>query len=174
MTNEYSIWLLPNTADTARLNNSIALLSGHLGGPVFAPHVTIQGDISTELAPLSHLLERLAACQAPLRWRVDGVESSEHFFRCLYLRLSLTPAFGLMQQATQAITRTATGLSPFPHLSLAYGEPHPNIAGLLGPLAEHYEGQELVFDQLAVCRSSKNVPIEQWCILESHSLSPAA
>jgi len=173
MTNEYSIWLLPTAADTARLNNSIALLSSHLGGPGFAPHVTIQGDITTELEPLSRLLERLAACQAPLRWRVEGVESSEHFFRCLYLRLALTPAFGLMQQATQSITRTTTGLSPFPHLSLAYGEPHPHIAGLMELLAAQYEGQELVFDQLALCRSSKNVPIDQWCILQSYPLSPA-
>lgn len=173
MSNDYSIWLLPTAADTARLNDSVALLSNHLGSPVFAPHVTIQGDITTELEPLGRLLERLAACQEPLRWRIDGVESSEHFFRCLYLRLALTPAFGLMQQATQAITRTATGLSPFPHLSLAYGEPQPQIEGLLGPLAEQYEGQELVFDQLAVCRSSRNVPIDQWCILQSYPLSPA-
>jgi len=173
MTNDYSIWLLPTAADTARLNNSIALLSSHLGGPGFAPHVTIQGDITTELEPLSRLLERLAACQAPLRWRVEGVETSEHFFRCLYLRLALTPAFGLMQQATQSITRTEAGLSPFPHLSLAYGEPHPHIAGLLELLAAQYEGQALVFDQLALCRSSKNVPIDQWCILQSYPLSPA-
>lgn len=173
MTNDYSIWLLPTAAHTARLNDSIALWSDHLGGPVFTPHVTVQGDISTEQEPLSRLLERLAACQAALRWRVDGVQSSEHFFRCLYLRLTLTPAFGLMQQATQAITRTEAGLSPFPHLSLAYGEPQPQIAGLLGPLAEQFEGQELVFDQLALCRSSKNVPIDQWCILQTYLLSQA-
>jgi len=173
MSNDYSIWLLPTAAHATRLNDNIALLSSHLGSPKFAPHVTIQGDITTELEPLSRLLERLAACQAPLRWRVDSVETSEHFFRCLYLRLALTPAFGLMQQATQAITRTATGLSPFPHLSLAYGEQQPHLASLLGPLAEQYEGQELMFDQLALCRSSKNVPIDQWCILQSYPLSPA-
>ena len=173
MTNDYSIWLLPTAADAARLNNSITLLSSHLGGPGFAPHVTIQGDITTELEPLGRLLERLAACQAPLRWRVEAVESSEHFFRCLYLRLALSPAFGLMQQATQSITRTTTGLSPYPHLSLAYGEPHPHIAGLMELLAAQYEGQELVFDQLALCRSSKNVPIDQWCILAHYPLSPA-
>lgn len=172
MTNDYSIWLLPNAAHAARLNDSIALLSDQLGGPVFAPHVTIQGDISTELEPLERLLERLAVCQAALRWRVDGVQGSEHFFRCLYLRLTLTPAFGLMQQATQAITRTEAGLSPFPHLSLAYGEQQPHVAGLLELLAAQYVGQELVFDQLAVCRSSKNVPIDQWCILQTYPLSP--
>jgi hypothetical protein len=173
MPNDYSIWLLPAAAPAAKLNNNIALLSNHLGSPGFAPHVTIQGDITTELEPLGCLLERLAACQAPLRWRVEAVESSAHFFRCLYLRLALTPAFGLMQQATQAITRTETGLSPFPHLSLAYGEPQPHIAGLLGPLAAQYEGQELVFDELALCRSSKNVPINEWCILAHYPLSPA-
>lgn len=173
MPNDYSIWLLPAAAHTARLNDNIALLSNHLGSPAFAPHVTIQGDITTELEPLGRLLERLAACLTPLRWRVDGVETSEHFFRCLYLRLAITPAFGLMQQATQAITRTETGLSPFPHLSLAYGEPQPHIAGLLAPLAAQYDGQELVFDQLAVCRSSKNVPINEWCILAHYPLSQA-
>lgn len=173
MPNNYSIWLLPAAAHAARLNDSIALLSTHLGSPVFAPHVTIQGDITIELEPLRRLLERLAACLTPLRWRVDGVESSEHFFRCLVLRLGVTPAFGLMQQATQAITRTETGLSPFPHLSLAYGEPQPHIAGLLAPLAAQYEGQELVFDQLALCRSSRNVPINEWCILAHYPLSPA-
>jgi hypothetical protein len=173
MPNDYSIWLLPAAAPAARLSDSIALMSTHLGGPVFLPHVTIQGDITTELAPLERVLERLAACLAPLRWRVDGVETSGHFFRCLYLRLAVTPAFGLMQQATQAITRTTSGLSPFAHLSLAYGQAHPHIAGMLGPLAEQYEGQDLVFDHLAVCRSSKNLPIDQWCILEHYPLSQA-
>ena len=173
MSNDFSIWLLPSAVHAARLDESIALLSSHLGSPKFAPHVTIQGDITTDLGPLSRLLERLAACQAPLRWHVEGVETSENFFRSLYLRLTLTPAFGLMQQATQAITRTTSGLSLFPHLSLAYGEPQPHIAGLLSPLAEKYEGQELVFDQLAVCRSSKNVPVNQWCILQSCPLNPA-
>jgi hypothetical protein len=173
MTNDYSLWLLPDAASTARLRDSIALLSNHLDRPQFEPHVTIQGDITTELEPLSRLMERLAACQAPLRWRVDSVACSEHFFRCLFLRLALTPAFGLMQQATQAITCTEAGLSPFPHLSLAYGEPHPHIAGLLDRLAAQYQGQALVFDQLALCHSSKNVPIDQWAILERHPLSQA-
>ncbi len=99
MSNDFSIWLLPSAVHAARLDESIALLSSHLGSPKFAPHVTIQGDITTDLGPLSRLLERLAACQAPLRWHVEGVETSENFFRSLYLRLTLTPAFGLMQQA---------------------------------------------------------------------------
>jgi hypothetical protein len=56
---------------------------------------------------------------------------------------------------------------------LAYGQVNPHIAGMLGPLAEQYEGQDLVFDHLAVCRSSKNLPIDQWCILEHYPLSQA-
>ena len=67
-----------------------------------------------------------------------------------------------MQAAARRCTRTSMGLSPYPHLSLAYGEPHPDNDRLAAVLSEEFSGREIVFDRLALCRSSKNIAINDW------------
>lgn len=170
MLSEYSIWLLPKAQDEALLTSHIAVLSMHLGGPVFSPHVTVQGDITLPRDQLDGPLSQLAKCIPPQRWRIEQVEVSEHFFRCLYLRFATGPAFADMQHTAQAITRTSQGQSPFPHLSLAYGESHPGMPQQIEPLSEILQGKYLVFDRLALCHSSKNVPIAKWRCLEQYPL----
>lgn len=171
MSHQYSVWLLPEANHEARLASHMARLSAHLGGPMFSPHVTVQGDITLPPEPLAGLLGRLAMSTAPQRWRIDQVEASDHFFRCLYLRFAAEPTFTDMQHTMEAFTRTAQGLSPFAHLSLAYVAPHPGLARLLEPLSETFVGQSLVFDRLALCQSSKHLPIADWRCLEQYPLA---
>ncbi|MSQ74460.1 MAG: hypothetical protein EXR34_01555 [Rhodoferax sp.] len=78
-----------------------------------------------------------------------------------------------MQAAAQAMTGTADGLSPFPHLSLAYGDAHVAYARQRQLLAGDYSGQTIVFDRLAICRSSSHVPISEWVCLEQLPLASA-
>lgn len=170
---QYSLWLLPEASSEARLLETIARLSVLLASPSFAPHVTVQGDIAQPLEALRAPLQRMAARCEPLRWPVRRVETSPHFFRCLYLRFDAQPAFTRLQQSARRQTATARGLSPFPHLSLAYGEPHADNAGLAEVLAEEFMGQEIVFDQIAIYRSSQSVPIPEWECLARHPLGGA-
>jgi hypothetical protein len=168
---QYSIWLLPEATCESRLLETVARLSVLLGGPSFAPHVTVQGDIALSLEPLRVVAQRMAQQCAPLRWTFAQVECSPHFFRCLYLRFAPAAEFAGLQQAARRLTGTVQGLSPFPHLSLAYGDPHPDNTGLCDILAQEFTGQEIIFDQIAICRSSKSVPIPQWDCLARFPLT---
>ncbi len=162
MVNEYSIWLLPAATQEAALAGTVGRLSTELGGPVFAPHLTIQGDLTLPLEELRGFTAGLAGRLDVQRWQVTDVENSAHFFRCLYLRFASTPGFELLQSALQALSKSTAGLSPFPHLSLAYGDAGPAHVQARADLEGEFMGQEIVFDRLSICRSSKNVAIADW------------
>ena len=159
---EYSIWLLPETVQEATLASTVSRLSDELGGTVFAPHLTIQGDLALPLEELATFTAELAGRIEVQRWPVTEVENSAHFFRCLYLRFAITPGFELLQGALRALSKTTNGLSPFPHLSLAYGNAGPHHMQARAELADEFIGREVVFDRLAISRSSKNVAIADW------------
>lgn len=169
---QYSVWLLPSAEHEDRLIEAVARLSALLAGPAFMPHVTIQGDLALPKERLATAVGMLARRTPVQRWRVDGVQTTPHFFRCLYLRFATDPAFAAMQAAAQHCSRTRSGLSPYPHLSLAYGEPQAATAGLARTLQEEFGGQDIVFDRLAIYRSSKHVPIAEWAAVSHHPLRP--
>lgn len=167
---EYSIWLRPAIADEAALQQTIDQLADLRGGERFAPHVTVQGDLVQPLGELCRMLAPLARKIPAQRWRVEGVESSPHFFRCVVLRFAPCAAFKGLQAAAQAWSQTAQGLSPFPHLSLAYGEPHPDNTRLSQELAAELVGREIVLDRISICLSSKNVAIPDWAYQADYPL----
>jgi len=153
------------------LTATVSRLSTELGGPFFAPHVTIQGDVALTPDQLRPTLARIAAQTPVQHWPVALVDGTPHFFRCLFLRFDLHQAFQELQAATQLLTDTAHGLSPFPHLSLAYGDALEAYARERQLLAGDFEEQIIVFDRLAVCHSSSHVPIEDWVVLEQLPLA---
>ena len=159
---EHSLWLLPEPAAQAELTALVQSLAPRFGQPAFVPHVTVQGDLAGDLATLSGQARAMAAATSPLAWRVEAVETTAHFFRCLVLRFPDTPAFAALQQGSAAATGTAVGLSPYPHLSLAYGSGMPGMAALQAEIAAAWQGRVLRLDRLAVCRSSKDIPIADW------------
>lgn len=171
MTSEFSIWLLPEPEAHARLTRRIADIAAEHAAPAFEPHVTIQGDIALPRERIHEGAAAMARAIAPQRWKVEAVSAGDHFFRCLYLRFDTQPAFGRLQKETQALTGTAVGLSPFPHLSLLYRAPGDDLAALAQELGSALAGAELVFDRLALCRSSKDVPIADWRCLAHFPLA---
>lgn len=170
---QYSIWLLPRADHEAALAATIGRLSAELAGPLFAPHVTIQGDVALTPEQLSPALALLAARIPVQHWPVARVDGTAHFFRCLFLRFGAQPAFDEMQAASQALTGTAEGLSLFPHLSLTYGDAHAAYAMQRQQLTQEYGGRDIVFDRLAICRSSSHVPIADWTRLAQLPLATA-
>ncbi len=170
---QYSLWLLPAADDGARLLETMARLGTLLQGPSFAPHVTVQGDIALTKERIATAAGMVARRTPPQRWRVQGVEHTPHFFRCLYLRFGAEPVFDRLQAKAKACTRTPRGLSPYPHLSLAYGEPHPGNAELARTLAQEFGGADILFDRLALYRSSKHVPLPDWESLYTFPLAGA-
>ncbi|MDB5849832.1 MAG: hypothetical protein JWP29_3584 [Rhodoferax sp.] len=168
MTAEYSIWLMPCAADLAVFQAVVDELAPQFGQPAFLPHVTVQGDLALPLDAVAAQVRSLAAAWPAQHWPVVDVERSDFFFRCLYLRFERTPAFDGLQGGAQLFSGTAQGLSPYPHLSLAYGQVQPYQAALVEALRARFKGRTVVFDRLAVCLSSKDIPIAQWrCVVEA-------
>ena len=164
---------MPCANQLAELTALVALLAPDFGAPAFVPHVTIQGDLAMELDTLVAHAKVLADASTALCWPVQSVESSAHFFRCLYLRFPSAQVFDAMQKAAQALTGTASGLSPFPHLSLAYGQLKPHHQAVLEALNTRFIDQPMRFDRIAICRSSQNVPIKEWSVLFDYFLAGA-
>ena len=171
MNPQYSIWLLPDAAHEPRLTRTVAELSAVQGESAFMPHVTIQGDLSRSLETLTELIDRLAQEVSVQRWRIRAVECSDQFFRCLYLRFALDASFVTLQTQTLATTGTPEGLSPFPHLSLAYGRATDATRRLRDELSGTFAASEVVFDRIALVHSSKDVPIAEWRVLELRTLA---
>ena len=167
MAAEYSIWLMPAAAQAVELQGVVEELAGVLHSPVFTPHLTIQGDIDMPKEELARAVSGLAARTTAQRWPVAQIECTQHVFRCLYLRFADHPVFTQLQHASQALTGTRNGLSPFPHVSLAYAEPRPILEELAQLRRTAFVGRAIVFDRLAVWRSSSQVAIPDWaCVAQ--------
>ncbi len=120
-TPEHSIWLLPREDQLAALRAQVQALAPRHEGHVFEPHVTLQGDLPLPLDAARALVDQLAGSTASLHWPVRAVEGTEHYFRSLYLRLDAGEAFERLGRACVQASGTPDGLSPYAHLSLAYG-----------------------------------------------------
>src|SRR4029077_7138247 len=111
-------------------------LAAEHGGPVFAPHVTMNRNVDAEPDQAERVLERLVARVPPFEVTLPGFGYEPEFFRALYLRAEPSAQLTALCEAGQQ----AWGLSgpPYrPHLSLLYArdlpeELKPAIAGGLG------------------------------------------
>jgi hypothetical protein len=167
MTPEYSIWLMPCAADATTLQALVDELAPQFGQPSFVPHVTIQGDLVLPLESVAAHTSRLAATCPVQAWPVHDVERSDFFFRCLFLRFNGNVAFDGLQRQAQTLSGTADGLSPYPHLSLAYGQVQAHQLALWEALRLRFAGRSIVFDRLAVYLSSKDTPVADWrCVFD--------
>jgi 2'-5' RNA ligase len=163
-----SLWLAPESAGRERLGRLIAELAGRLGTPPFEPHVTLLGgltlDESQVRARCRHLARRILAL--PLRFR--GIEGTDEYFRCLYLRVSETD--DLLAAHNRA--REEFGLRqelPFvPHLSLLYGHVPPATREALIAELQAQVPPGFLADRLEVVRTEG--PPGDWRRLDSLGL----
>jgi 2'-5' RNA ligase len=130
-------WLVPAAGPVrAALAGVITSLAAEHGGPVFAPHVTMNGSVDAEPDAAARVLERLVAGVPPFEVTLPGVGYEPEFFRSLYLRAEPSAQLTALHEAGQR----AWGLTgpPYrPHLSLLYArdlpeERKPAVAGGLG------------------------------------------
>ncbi|MET0208002.1 MAG: 2'-5' RNA ligase family protein [Burkholderiaceae bacterium] len=171
---EHSVWLLPSEAQLTALRAQVQALAPRHEGHLFEPHVTVQGDLPLAPEPARALVDRLAAASPPLQWPVGAVEGTEHYFRSLYLRLEAGESFERLCRACVQASGTADGLSPYAHLSLAYGPTRGDAHALRARLMRELGGAPLVFDRIALARSGQAVPIDQWALVHVQPLRGTA
>jgi 2'-5' RNA ligase superfamily len=130
-------WLVPAAGPVReRLAGVITRLAAEHGGPVFAPHLTMNRNVDAEPDAMERVLKRLAAGVPPFEVTLPGFGYEPEFFRTLYLRAEPSAQLTALHEAGER----AWGLTgpPYrPHLSLLYArdlpeERKPAIAGGLG------------------------------------------
>ena len=147
------IWLLADADQHAALRWRVEQLAPRHAGHVFEPHVTLQGEVPLDFAAACRLVDRLAAETPVLHWPVRAVESTEHYF---------------------GASGTRDGVSPYAHLSLAYGPTQGDAAALRQTLSREFLAQDLVLDRVALCRASSAVAIPDWRLLHVQPLEAKA
>jgi 2'-5' RNA ligase len=130
-------WLVPAAGPVREgLAGVITRLAAEHGGPVFAPHVTMNRNVDAEPDRAERVLERLVAGVPPFEVALPGFGYEREYFRSLYLRAEPSAQLTALHEAGQR----AWGLTgpPYrPHLSLLYArdlpeERKPAIADGLG------------------------------------------
>lgn len=159
----YSLWLVPEAPVEQELGRLVRALAPVFGKPAFAPHVTVQGDIELSADDAEMLARQLVEGEGPLAWRAWGIQWTEHPFRAFFVAFDRADRFRTLTERSAKLTGSREGLSPFPHLSLAYGSlPVREKIARSRPLSAAFEGRTMTFDRLVVALSGKDVPIEEW------------
>jgi 2'-5' RNA ligase len=139
-----SLWLMPEGAVRDRLRVLIGELARRHRTPLFLPHLTLLGGIpGPEEAALSRAAG-LGRALGPIAIRLREVETSDDYFRCVFVRAELTESLrGAHVDARAAFPGAAP--TPFlPHLSLLYGRlESPQRAAVLRELGP---AQEVAFE----------------------------
>ncbi len=162
----YSFWLLPESALESEFAKLVRALAPVFGMPAFGPHATVQGDLDLSADDAEMLARELVAGEGPLSWRAWGIQWTEHPFRAFFVAFDRADRFRALTERSARLTGSREGLSPFPHLSLAYGAlPVREKIARSRPLAGAVEGRTMVFDRLAVALSGKEVAVEDWRIV---------
>jgi 2'-5' RNA ligase len=120
MTSPVSFWLMPAEPAASRLAGVIADLADRHEAPVFAPHITLfSGSATVDSSESCHdLLAEVARGLGPFRVTPSRVDTSEDFFKTVFLRIEPAPALALLHDRLRARLGTAYAFEP--HLSLIY------------------------------------------------------
>jgi len=167
-----SIWLIPTPNWQPVFREEVRRLSGELQTEAFEPHVTVLGDIAAQIEELGDIVPRLAAELPPFELSIANVEGMDLHFRALYLRMIDHPRFDLLcRRATSVIDRPLS-VSPYPHLSLAYGKLSAEVrGGLCDDLLPRFRDVMIGFDRLALVRASSSLSAHEWRIADWWLLS---
>jgi hypothetical protein len=168
----HSVWLMPQAQDEAMLAAIIADLAAQFEAPLFRPHLTLVEDRSFEAQALAAEVAGIARGIAPFSTRIEGVGTSELFFRAFFARFeAVGPVLELKQRAIHSIAASPIGAF-MPHISLAYGvEDTPQRRRVSWEMDKHLAGRMIRFDRIGVVRSAQTIPIAEWEVRDTISLS---
>lgn len=166
----HSLWLMPAPADEALLAGIIRDLSDRFATPLFAPHLTLQGDTETTPAMLERAIAAAAETVEAFAEPVSVVEGSDAYFRSFYARFAVSPGLAKLKQALDS-----KGFASFmPHVSLLYGEVEAAAkAAAISEINTRLAGRAIRFDRIGIVTSGQDVPIADWRVVASAALRSA-
>lgn len=166
----HSLWLMPAAADEVMLTGIIGDLSGRFGTPLFAPHLTLQGDTETTPAALERAIAAAAETVEAFPEQVSAVEGSDGYFRSFYARFAVSPSLTKLKQALDP-----EGYASFmPHVSLLYGPVEAAAkAAAIAEINARLAGRAIRFDRVGIVTSGQDVPIADWRVVATVALRSA-
>jgi len=166
----YSVWMTPEEPDLTLLHKRIKEFASTHNTPSFAPHVTLIGDLAGDEAELILLLKKIATHFTNHTLKVAEIKAEDLFFKSLYLDLSSTPELNNQQMLlAQNLPASQAPREFLPHISMAYGPISPEIKAREAEALRDLVGTTLTFAHFQLVRSSQDIPIEEWEILQSFS-----
>lgn len=164
----HSVWLCPEARFAALLQDEIARLTAISGTDVFAPHVTLLGDLTADPRATSDHCGRVADAQDPLSVTVKGLGQTDQYYMSLFLDLD-APARLRDMRAELGMSLLGAVPGGFrPHISLAYGV---KTGGMptedLRRLERAFLDQTFCLDRIGVVASAQEVPISAWHVLDT-------
>jgi len=167
----WSLWLLPDPETQDFLCRVMSKVQPLFDQPAFAPHVTVQGDQTRGPGDLVSIAKTLAEHNGTIAFGSATLAGSAFFYRALFVQFPTTQAFTTIMTQASNLLGNQTGLPPFAHASLAYGqiktEPNYNknqqtLVHILSDCLPDLATRTFYFDHLAVVLSAKSVPIPNW------------
>ncbi|SDG46580.1 Cyclic phosphodiesterase-like protein [Bosea robiniae] len=148
----------------------IGELSGRFGTPLFAPHLTLQGDTETTPELLRQAITAATGAVEAFAEPVSAVEGSDAYFRSFYARFAVSPALAKLKQSLDP-----DGFASFmPHVSLLYGEVEAGAkAAAIAEINARLDGRAIRFDRVGIVTSGQDVPIANWQVVASVALRSA-
>lgn len=120
MKNLYSLWIVPPIRIGEPLQEVIANLSVKNGSPDFEPHITLLGDVSSDLKSLKQKAELLASKLKPFPISFSEVSFSTTYFQSVLVRVKATAALMNANMLAKEIYKVDNNVF-MPHMSLMYG-----------------------------------------------------
>lgn len=123
MTNEYSVWLVPEkgSRENEELDDTISRLSEEFDSPDFTPHVTVVGGIEEEKSEVLTAVAELSEKFETLELAFQGLHFSTTFHQCNYLLVEPTAELLEMRERLRKELELPVDMY-VPHLSLIYGD----------------------------------------------------
>jgi 2'-5' RNA ligase len=167
----HSIWLTLDPVSQRAVAAVIASIADRFGSPSFEPHITLLGDLGSPIDKSINLVGQIFANILTTRLDVSGPKCGDTFFTSIVLDAPL-PGPLPIAYATLAKTLTPDRHQPFhPHVSLAYGLSDSDARTAL--ISEQIKGASLDYltvSGVAVVRSSKTTPIDEWATVSKFDL----
>ncbi|WP_299402848.1 2'-5' RNA ligase family protein [Acaryochloris sp. IP29b_bin.148] len=167
MTQNVSLWLVPQPDDHAYLQDIIDQLAVQYQAPHFSPHVTVAGHLQV---PDHASLSTLAAATPFLQLQNQGLDHSSELFRTVYIRTSLADQLVALRQKVYQQWPVNISKPFMPHISLIYKKlAAPERQMIIQSLSLK---KTFIFDALAVVQPQQDwTAVETWQILERWPLA---
>ena len=168
----YSLWLLPAPLALPWLAQRQAYCQARLDGPVFAPHLTLHGQVPPPGPAGLAALAALTALSPPVVLPLTGYSHSEAYFRAVVIEAAAPPALLALREAVQARLDLHDPQPYRPHLSLAYGDwPAETRAAMVAQLPA--PPAQITLDRLSLVQTGAagtTLPPDQWVTVAAWNL----